>query len=779
MRPFGCERNCGASFQSRSTQRSRQRVDGENRDDDPQCEKDDDDGNVDDDDDAIKGESLECEHGRTDRVDGVDDRQRRRTAGIVIDIKIVGNNEQRKREGEQAPSTTGDGRKKISTASKDDGSETADYGDGQEAIASLKVSQDGTTGKPSLNVSFARKATSPLSRRTSATTPPARRSRRSTQRRARQRLFRLRKRGRKRRRRPTEAAKALVERSLRQEEKASRRARRQRQRQAKRKGASTLKNVTIDNELVFSPLCFEYPNFPRLCCNCLASENNENCFLDSSRHECISRSECQQCNPSIDTHAEGNDERNTRIPSSSSSSKDDTDDDGEEEEEEGTTRKSGPIPPPPPTSSHIVNEDNVPLSKDEESLLSKGLKFIPTPHRWNKTRLCLEFQTYASKMRRAYTIATRKRSERQKQWQEGLPTRHPIVHKIARQETAKSDSRERGSLPAEKTAPHPQQGSWNAARISLETFIREVDQSLRQIEPKGKTASNLSGSERQALKKLAKRTDIIIKQADKGSGIVVQSKEKYVEHGEAHVSDERTYVPLQRDPTVALTKEINETLNDFHRLGLLDNEEYRALYRSDESTRTQVLYFLRKIHKNPYGIRPIVSGCAGPTEGISSYVDAILQPIVERTESFLKDSTSFVREIEQTPAPHNALLVTIDVSALYTSIPQEKGIRMCSEAVRTFYPDVPELANVVATFLQLILQENVFTFNGKPYKQKHGTAMGTKCAPCFANLYMNELEKKFLDSRPPHLRPSMWKQYIDDIWCVWPHSRNELETFLR
>ena len=460
---------------------------------------------------------------------------------------------------------------------------------------------------------------------------------------------------------------------------------------------------------------------------------------------------------------------------SSTPSNDDTDDSETKREREMTRKHSLSRP------THIVNEDNVPLSEDEQSLLAKGLKFIPTPQRWKKTRLRLEFQRFASNMRRTYAKATSKTSERQKQWQEGLPLRHPIVHKIARQETAKkADGLERGNLPAETTASNPRRGSssWNADRTDLETFFREVDKSLSEIKPKGKTSSNLSGRERQALKKLATRTDIIIKQADKGSGIVVQSKDKYVEHGEAHVSDERTYVPLLRDPTIALTKEINDTLTDFHRLGLLDKEEYRALYRTNESTRTQVLYFLRKIHKNPYGIRPIVSGCAGPTEGISSYVDAILQPIVEHTQSFLQDSTSFVREIKQTSIPHDALLVTIDVSALYTSIPQEKRIRVCSDSVQTFYPDMPELANVVETFLKFILQANVFTFNGKPYKQKHGTAMGTKCAPCFANLYMNELERKFLDSRPTHQRPIMWKRYIDDIWCVWPHSRNELETVL-
>ena len=31
------------------------------------------------------------------------------------------------------------------------------------------------------------------------------------------------------------------------------------------------------------------------------------------------------------------------------------------------------------------------------------------------------------------------------------------------------------------------------------------------------------------------------------------------------------------------------------------------------TTRTQLLYFLKKLHKNPHGVRPICSGSGGPT----------------------------------------------------------------------------------------------------------------------------------------------------------------------
>ena len=88
---------------------------------------------------------------------------------------------------------------------------------------------------------------------------------------------------------------------------------------------------------------------------------------------------------------------------------------------------------------------------------------------------------------------------------------------------------------------------------------------------------------------------------------------------------------------------------------------------------------LPKIHKpkRPPPGRPIVSanGCA--TEKISALVDIILRPIVPKTRSYLKDTGHFLQKLANyhgviTP---NTLLVSLDVSALYTNIPNEEGRR--------------------------------------------------------------------------------------------------------
>ena len=67
-------------------------------------------------------------------------------------------------------------------------------------------------------------------------------------------------------------------------------------------------------------------------------------------------------------------------------------------------------------------------------------------------------------------------------------------------------------------------------------------------------------------------------------------------------------------------------------------------------------YTLTKIHKAiPVG-RPIVSGSGGPTERISSFVDSLLQPIAQKQESYIKDTTHFINFIENTLLPEAAIL---------------------------------------------------------------------------------------------------------------------------
>ena len=78
---------------------------------------------------------------------------------------------------------------------------------------------------------------------------------------------------------------------------------------------------------------------------------------------------------------------------------------------------------------------------------------------------------------------------------------------------------------------------------------------------------------------------------------------------------------------------------------------YKWLSSGQNSPRILESYTLNKTHKNTPVGEPIVSSSRGPTECISSFVDSLSQPIAQKQESCIKETTHFINFIENTPLP--------------------------------------------------------------------------------------------------------------------------------
>jgi len=118
---------------------------------------------------------------------------------------------------------------------------------------------------------------------------------------------------------------------------------------------------------------------------------------------------------------------------------------------------------------------------------------------------------------------------------------------------------------------------------------------------------------------------------------------------------------------------------------------------------------------------------------LSSFVDTLLQPIAQTQKSYIKDTTDFINFIEKTKIGKDTILVSMDVSSLYTNIPQEEGTNIVCEVYEKFHNyNTPIPTHHLREMLGLILKENSFQFNEENYLQTHGTAMGTKMAVSFA-----------------------------------------------
>ena len=77
---------------------------------------------------------------------------------------------------------------------------------------------------------------------------------------------------------------------------------------------------------------------------------------------------------------------------------------------------------------------------------------------------------------------------------------------------------------------------------------------------------------------------------------------------------------------------------------------------------------------------------------------------------------------------------------------------------------------------QFVLKNNFFEFNNDVFQQISGTAIGTKFAPPYACIFMDQIETKFL--RTQSHQPRVWFRYIEDIFFIWTHGEEKLEEFM-
>ena len=96
--------------------------------------------------------------------------------------------------------------------------------------------------------------------------------------------------------------------------------------------------------------------------------------------------------------------------------------------------------------------------------------------------------------------------------------------------------------------------------------------------------------------------------------------------------------------------------------------------------------------------------------------------------------------MENLAIPENTTLVTMDVTSLYTNIPHDDGIAACRTIWEQRTVQEPPTECLVE-MLTLVLKNNNFCFDGNHYLQINRTAMGTKMAPSYANIFMGDFRR--------------------------------------
>lgn len=123
---------------------------------------------------------------------------------------------------------------------------------------------------------------------------------------------------------------------------------------------------------------------------------------------------------------------------------------------------------------------------------------------------------------------------------------------------------------------------------------------------------------------------------------------------------------------------------------------------------------------------------------------------------------------------------------LYSNIPHELGLEVIEHWIDKF----PDLLHdcftkpFILQSLKFILEHNFMNFDGITYKQKLGTAMGTKVAPTYATLVLGFLEEKLYKNLEDQFSVEFttyiqqsWKRFLDDCFIIWTKTKDELNKF--
>ena len=321
--------------------------------------------------------------------------------------------------------------------------------------------------------------------------------------------------------------------------------------------------------------------------------------------------------------------------------------------------------------------------------------------------------------------------------------------------------------------------------------------------PLNKVRDNLNRELREGmreLQQLQKERKIVIKRSDKAGGLVLMNFTPYKEAGDRKIKE--TYVdadgqvqPKYKQVSEAVLKRQHKKLLEVTKEGVekgLICPEDAAIMVPKEPTAGR-LYMNPKDHKkldlvtNMPPMREVVSGSGSNTEGLSKVVTHYINPINRQQPSYLEDTRHILAEVQDinrtlSPLPSTTRLVTIDVVAMYPSIPPREGVLAMRRALQQAGMSVEKVEYLVKV-TELVLHSNVFEWDGKLYQQLFGTAIGTPLAPPYSGLYMGELERSAMDEWAV-LNPEQshqlqkFKRMIDDGWGLWTGSVDKLFDFL-
>ncbi|XP_020299258.1 uncharacterized protein LOC109863413, partial [Pseudomyrmex gracilis] len=258
--------------------------------------------------------------------------------------------------------------------------------------------------------------------------------------------------------------------------------------------------------------------------------------------------------------------------------------------------------------------------------------------------------------------------------------------------------------------------------------------------------------------------------ADKGNITVAINRNEYINKINPMLSDKDTYLTIDHNPIQKIEKQLKDILNRWHNKGFIDKHIKFQLNSSDGLLPRA--YGIPKIHKESCLYRIIVSTINGPLHNFAVYLHKLIFKGIPNSPFFVRNSFQLNNVVDGMNWNSDYLLCSLDAVSLFTNVPVELVIESISARWKFICLHTKISKEEFVLAIQITLTSTYFTFNDKVYKQTFGTLMGSPISPIIADIGLQDLELKALNTLKFNI--PIYFRYVDDIVMSLPKDQIDL-----
>lgn len=311
---------------------------------------------------------------------------------------------------------------------------------------------------------------------------------------------------------------------------------------------------------------------------------------------------------------------------------------------------------------------------------------------------------------------------------------------------------------------------WVIPKQKLQIFIDSLEKILTDCHDKHPPSDYF-----EVIKKLRNKletTQTVIRKTDKSKVFCLGRNYDYKVKAQAYMNKTKAYQDLGTfNPLESLVEQTNNFLRGLWVNKHITQMQYENLKVKKEEAELAHLYLLPKVHKPKTPLRPIMSGLKSPTIAISRWLDGLLRPLFDRValDTTIPNGVQLLKQVERWSAKNltqATSFITMDVTDLYTMIPQEGGITALKRLIEA--SGLKQIDGVkkemILALARFVMTNNYFYLDGSYYKQIRGGAMGSPLTLTISNAYMYFVERPI--EKWAKRTCSLYYRYIDDLFIM-------------